>query len=228
MQLVNIIFWTLIILGVFGIILSDVVLGKGFARVYTIALQCYLLGFTAFLVLKRVFFYRLKGNINIIKLVRNSDWQQRLLLQGGVLALLFLTYVYAHGNLMSFDSIMIGILLFYYGTQVMEHGRPSIYLDDRSFSYDDYVVQQWPWRYLRQIELEKEQLRLVGQTRDFELDFESIDDIDFVRLNDELERKVLDGEFASDRSSSSLKDIIHNYARANDILIRSEQQPGNE
>jgi len=137
--------------------------------------------------------------------------------------LLFVGYVHFFGNLLDFDTIMIGILLFYYCTQVLEHGKPSIYIDDHSLSYDDYFVRQWPWALLRQIELEEEQLRLVGVDSNFELDFESIDDIDFVRLDDELERSVLDGEFASSLSSNDLIGIIKNHAVENNVDVNIKE-----
>ena len=227
MQLINITFWILLIAGALGLFLPNVFGGAAFVNSYSILLQAYLFGFTAFQVMKRVFFYRIKGDINIVKLVKDSDWQQRLLLQGVVLALLFLAYVHSYGKIMSFDTIMIGILLFYYCTQVLEHGRPSLYLDDHSFSYDDYVVKQWPWSDLSQIDLKEEQLTLIGANSDFQLNYESIDDIDFVRLSDELERSILDGEFASNRTSNSLKDIILNYASANGIKVRSLDEKQN-
>ncbi len=222
MKRINIIFWILSGVGILGLLLSGsrIAADSEFVRLYTTVLQLYLLGFTAFLVLKRVFFYRLKGNINIVRMVQTSPWQQGLLLQGLILVLLFLTYLYRFGSLLSFDTVMIGILLFYYGTQVLEHGRPSVYIDDRSFSYDDYLVEEWPWRKIESINLDDEQLRLLAPDGNFELDFASIDEVDIVRLNDELARGVLDGEFASHRTSKSLKDIILNYAQANDIHIR--------
>jgi len=103
----------------------------------------------------------------------------RLLVQGVVITLFFLAYVRFYGNLMDFDSIMIGILLFYFCTQVLEHGRPSIYIDDYA-----------------------------------------IDDIDFVRLDDELQRSVLDGEFASSLTSNDLVGIVKNHAKANAVDVQ--------
>ncbi|MFT4663893.1 MAG: hypothetical protein ACI9XB_000834 [Gammaproteobacteria bacterium] len=208
-------------MGFLGLFMPDVFGGDDFIDAYKLLAQLFLFGFTAFQVLKRVFFYKVKGNINIIKLVKTSDAQIRLLVQGVVITLLFLAYIKFYGNLMDFDTIMIGILLFYYGTQVLEHGRPSIYIDDYAFSYDDYFVKQWPWASLEHIEFEEEELRLIGKDSDFELDFESIDDIDFVRLDDELERSILDGEFASSLTSNDLVGIIKNHAKANEVNIRA-------
>jgi hypothetical protein len=220
MKLINALFGFLLILGLLGLLLPDVFGGYLFIKTYKTALQFFLLGIAAFLVLKRVFFYRIKGNINIIRLVQTSDFQQRLLMLGIFTTLLFLGYVYRFEKLQSFDTIMIAILLFYFSMQVIEHSRPSIYLDEYSFSYDDYLVTQWPWSELQQIELENDQLRLIGKDSDFELDFKAIDDIDFVRLDDELQRSVLDGEFSSGLSSVDLIQIIKNHARDNEVNVR--------
>ncbi len=207
-------------MGFLGLFMPSVFGGDDFIQAYKLLAQLFLFGFTAFQVLKRVFFYKVKGNINIIKLVKTSDTQMRLLVQGVVITLFFLAYVRFYGNLMDFDSIMIGILLFYFCTQVLEHGRPSIYIDDYAFSYDDYFVQQWPWADLEQVKFEEEELRLIGKDSDFELDFESIDDIDFVRLDDELQRSVLDGEFASSLTSNDLVGIVKNHAKANAVDVQ--------
>lgn len=222
MLLTNAFFGVLLVMGFLGLFMPEVFGGSSFISSYKLLAQLFLFGFTAFQVLKRVFFYKVKGNINIIKLVKTSDAQIGLLVQGIVIALLFLAYVHFYGNLMDFDTIMIGILLFYYCAQVLEHSRPSIYIDDVAFSYDDYFVKQWPWETMEQIEFEEEELRLIGKDSDFELDFESIDDIDFVRLDDELERSILDGEFASSLTSNDLVGIIKNHAKANDVHIREK------
>jgi hypothetical protein len=214
MKTINALFGFLMMLGLLGLVVPELVGGQAFVSAYKTALQFFLLGIAAFLVLKRVFFYRVKGNINIIRLVRTSDFQQRLLMLG------ILGYVYRFEKLLSFDTIMIAILLFYFSMQVIEHSRPSIYLDEYSFSYDDYLVTQWPWSELLQIELEDDQLRLVGKDSDFELDFKSIDDIDFVRLDDELQRSVLDGEFSSGLTSDDLIQIIKNHAKENEVNVR--------
>jgi hypothetical protein len=220
MKTINALFGFLMMLGLLGLVVPELVGGQAFVSAYKTALQFFLLGIAAFLVLKRVFFYRVKGNINIIRLVRTSDFQQRLLMLGILATLLFLGYVYRFEKLLSFDTIMIAILLFYFSMQVIEHSRPSIYLDEYSFSYDDYLVTQWPWSELLQIELEDDQLRLVGKDSDFELDFKSIDDIDFVRLDDELQRSVLDGEFSSGLTSDDLIQIIKNHAKENEVNVR--------
>lgn len=184
-----------------------------FAEVIKVSTQLYLFCFSAFLALKQVFFYRIKGNNNVIRLIKKSDHQNNFLLQGVIIALLSLVYIYYTETLMSFSTIMVGVLLFYYLMQVLINGNPSVYLDDESFSYDDYFVQAWPWRTVDKIEAVDEELRLFAAERDFVLDFELIDDMDFVRLNDEVERSVLDGQFASDKSSKKLLEVIEDYAR---------------
>jgi hypothetical protein len=49
--------------------------------------------------------------------------------------------------------------------------------------------------------------------KDFELDFDLIDEVDYRKLTAEVEHDVLDGEFGKDKSSKSLVEIIENYAK---------------
>ena len=188
-----------------------------YAQIIKISTQLYLFCFSAFLVLKQVFFFRIKGNNNVIRLIKKSDHQNKFLMQGLIIALLALVYVYNTETLMSFSTIMVGVLLFYYVMQVLISGNPTIYLDEESFSYDDYFVQAWPWSTVEKIEVEDDELRLFAADKDFVLDFELIDDMDFVRLNDEIERNVLDGQFASDKSSKKLLEVVADYAKTYNI-----------
>ena len=60
--------------------------------------------------------------------------------------------------------------------------------------------------------MENDKMRLVGNDKDFELNFQLVDEIDYVKLNDEVEQSVLDGEFTTERSSKTLVEIVKNYA----------------
>ena len=184
-----------------------------FADYYITSLKVYLFGIGAYLVLKRVIFYRLKGNINIVSLGKKSDYQNNLLMQGGVLALLGLAFVQAYGTLKSMDSVVITLLGLYYWAQIVLNSNPTIYLDDDSFSYDDYFIDQWNWADLSRIDLKNEKLKLIGLKKDFELDFDLVDEVDYHKLTQEMERDVLDGEFGKDKSSKSLVEIIESYAK---------------
>ena len=183
------------------------------------ALKFYLFGMCAYLVLKRVIFYRLKGNINIVSLIKKSDYQSNLLAQGVVLALLGLGFVQAYGDIKSYDSIVIILLGIYYAAQIWINSNPTIYLDDHSFSYDDYFIDKWKWKDLSSIDMNEKKLRLIAQSKDFELDFELVDELDYRRLTSEVENNILDGEFAMDKTSKSLAEIIENYAKNNDIKM---------
>ncbi len=212
-QKLNFIFWTFLIAGVCGLILPGFGELPMFSSVFKTASQLYLFCFTGFLVLKQIFFYRVKENNNVIRLIRKSEFQNNFLMQGIAISVLCMIYVYQTETLVSFSTIMTAILLFYYVVQVVIHGNPSIYLDDESFSYDDYFVEVWPWKSLNKIEVENEELRLIGNEKDFVLDFELIDDFDFVRINDEVDHNILDGHFASDKSSKKLLDVVEGYAQ---------------
>lgn len=191
-----------------------------FAGYFLTALKVYLFLIGAYLVLKRVLFYRLKGNINIVSLGKKSDYQNNLLIQGGVLALLGLGYVQAYGSLRSIDTIVIALLGLYYWAQVLLNSNPTIYLDDDSFSYDDYFIDKWNWADLNRIDLDSEKLRLVGNEKDFELDFDLVDELDYRKLTAEVEYDVLDGEFGKDKSSKSLVEIIESYAKNFNVPVQ--------
>ena len=62
-------------------------------------------------------------------------------------------------------------------------------------------------------------LKLIGLEKDFELDLDLIDELDYRKLTEEVERDVLDGEFGKDKSSKSLLEIIQNYAKIFDVPV---------
>ena len=127
--------------------------------------------------------------------------------------MLGVAYVQAYGNLQSFDTIIFALLGVYYWVQVLINSNPTIYLDDNSFSYDDYFIDKWDWSKLQRIDLQEEKLTLVSDEKDFELDFELVDELDYRKLTAEVEHDVLDGEFGRDKTSKSLIEIIENYAK---------------
>lgn len=222
----NIIVWTLLIVGVMGLFVFDLPSNSTYFRAYKIAIELYLFGFTSFLILKRVFFYRFKGNVDVIRLVTKSSFQISLLWQGIVLALLYLVYnQYFYGDLLHFNTIMIAVLLLYYLVQVILNANPSIYIDEQSFSYDDFFVSRMDWQDVQRIEVEEQYLKLKGQTIDFELDFDLVDDIDYIKLNDEVQNNVLDGDLASENASKTLVEIVQTYANLYNVrLINSAKR----
>ncbi len=214
--------WIFLAIGVWVLFADDARSNRAFFDNYTMALKIYLFGMGAYLVLKRVIFYRLKGNVNIVSLIKKSDYQNNLLAQGIVLALLGLVYVQAYrGGLQNFDTIVIGLLGIYYFAQVLLNSNPTIYLDDNSFSYDDYFIDKWNWADLRRIDFDDEKIRLVDDERDFELDFQLVDELDYRKLTDEVENNILDGEFGRDKTSKSLIEIIENYATDYDVKMNT-------
>jgi len=124
-----------------------------------------------------------------------------------------LGFVQAYGNLRSVDTLVVILLGLYYWAQIVLNSNPTIYLDDNSFTYDDYFIDKWNWSDLNRIDLENEKLCLIGLKKDFELDFDLIDEVDYRKLTAEVEHDVLDGEFGKDKSSKSLVEIIENYAK---------------
>ena len=213
------IIWLFLLVGVLFLLTDPLRTNRAFYNFYTIALQFYMFGVCAYLALKRVIFYRLHGDVNIVNLSKKSEYQLNLVMQGVVLALVYLVYIRSYGNLKSVDTIIISVLLFYYVVQVFINSNPAIYMDDNSFSYDDYFVDQWNWSDLESIQLQKDSLRLVSNEKDFELDFSMVDEIDYQKLSTEIELNVLDGEFTKDKTSQSLVEIIENYAKYYGVKI---------
>ncbi len=210
---ISFVVWLIIVLGIMISFAGDVAHQRWFFNFYKTIIELYLFGFTSFMILKRVFFYRIKGNIDVIRLVKKSDYQSRLFWQGTVLALIYLAYNrYYFGTLEHPNSIIIFILLLYYLVQILINSNPSIYIDEQSFSYDDYFVDRWKWRKIQRIDLNENKMRLVGNDKDFELNFQMVDEIDYIKLNDEVEQSILDGEFTSVKSSKMLIEIVQNYA----------------
>jgi len=210
---ISFVVWVIIVAGIALSFISDVAQQKWFFNFYKTVIELYLFGFTSFMILKRVFFYKVKGNIDVIRLVKKSDYQSRLFWQGTVLALIYLVYNrYFLGTLEHSNSIMIFILLLYYSVQILINSNPSIYIDENSFSYDDYFVEQWKWRKIERIDMDDDKMRLVSNEKDFELNFQLVDEIDYVKLNDEVDQSILDGEFTSAESSKTLIEIVQGYA----------------
>ena len=211
--------WILIIIGVAALVFDPDSSNAFFFSLYTISLEFYLLGISAFFVLKRVLFYRRQGELSVIRLTRNSEHQKALIGQGVILSLLYLVYLYYYENLLSFDAILIGIILLYYLSQVFQNAVPTIYIDERSFSYDDYFVEDWEWKNVAQIEIKAEALKLVDEDKEFELDFELIDEINYQAISQEEERGILDGEFSKNKSSKGLLALIQIYANKNGVKL---------
>jgi len=191
------IIWLFLLVGVVFLITDPMRTNRAFYSFYTIALQFYLFGVCAYLVLKRVIFYRLRGDVNVVSLSKKSEYQLNLVMQGIVLGLVYLVYIRSYGNLKSVDTILISVLLFYYIAQVFINSNPAIYMD----------------------QLQNDRLRLISDEKDFELDFTMVDEVDYRKLTSEVELNVLDGEFAKDKTSQSLIEIVENYAKYYGVKI---------
>jgi len=213
--------WIFLGVGIFFLMDDPLRANHTFYNYFLVALKIYLFIISAYLVLKRVIFYRLKGEINIISLIKKSDYQLNLIAQGGVLILLGLAFVQSYGNLKSVDSIVIILLGVFYYFQIRLNSNPTIYLDDNSFSYDDYFIDKWQWKDLARIDFGEEKLKLITPRKNFELDFNLVDEIDYQRITSEVDHNILDGEFGRDKTSKSLIEIIESYAAHNDVPRRT-------
>ena len=217
---INFLVWILIISGLFMAFAGDLTSKGWFFNYYKTAIELYLFGFTSFMILKRVFFYRIKGNIDVIRLIKKSAFQNQLLWQGIVLTLIYLVYNQVYfGTLEHPNTIMIGILILYYLIQIILNNNPSIYIDEQSFSYDDYFVDRWKWHNIKRIDLAQDKMLLRSSYRDFELDFDEVDQIDYVKLNAEVEQSILDGAFSTDNHSKTLVDIVQSYANTHGVRV---------
>ena len=82
----------IIILGLIGLIIGPLGGNSYFFTFYTKGIECYLFGITAFWVLKRVIFYRLQTETEVIRLVKTSNYQFNFIVQGILLSLIYLAY----------------------------------------------------------------------------------------------------------------------------------------
>ncbi len=211
----------LIALGLAGMAIDMEAFIPSFNLSYKTAIELYLFVFSAFLVLKRVFFYRLKENVEVVRLKQRSEKQNLLLWYGVILALFYLTYLWRNDNLLSANVVMISLLLLYYSGQILTNSNPSIYVDANAFSFDDYFVENWPWQQLRQIVVGKEKLTIEGPSKNFELDFEAIDGMDYLKLSQEVEASVLDGDLIDDNTSKVLVEVIEAHARNYNVRLQT-------
>ncbi len=215
--------WTLLLVGIIDLFLGGFLLSDPlYFRIYKIAIEVYLFGFITYLVLKHIFFYRFKGNVDVVRLIKKSNYKSWLLAQGITVSLMYVVINYYYYNsFQHFNFVMIAILLLFYAVIVLD-SHPSIYIDEEYFAYDDFFIERAAWNSMNRIELEKGELRIISPERDFELDFNLVDDIDYIKLNAEVENQILDGDFASEESSRTLVEIIQNYAnRYNVRLVNS-------
>lgn len=215
--------WTLLLVGIADLFLGGFLLSDPlYFRIYKVAIEIYLFGFITYLVLKHIFFYRFKGNVDVVRLVKKSNYKSWLLVQGITVALMYVVInYYYYDSFQHFNFVMIAILLLFYSVIVLD-SHPSIYIDEEYFAYDDFFVERTAWNVVDRIELEKGELRIISPERDFELDFNLVDEIDYIKLNAEVENQILDGDFASEESSRTLVEIIQNYAnRYNVRLVNS-------
>jgi len=76
---------------------------------------------------------------------------------------------------------------------------------------------------MENISLQDEKLTLKGRERDFEMDLEAIDKMDYHRLSKEVDASILDGSFAEENSSRLLMDLIKSYATRNGVALKMSE-----
>jgi len=204
--------WLLLISGIGLLVMDPEGKSNWIFQVYLTIVEIYLLGVSAFLVFKHLLFYKVGTEADSIKLSKKSDYQTNMIWHGLILGLIALVLTRTHASLKSFNTILIALVVLYYLIQVVLNSRPAIHISNKSFSYEDYFVERWDWQELDRIELQEDKLRLVDEKKEFELDFELIDEIDDTHLFEEVDRDVLDGEFTRITSSKDVTDRLLAYA----------------
>ncbi len=218
-RLFNFTVWILLIVGAAALLMDNTGEQKAIFSTYMTILELYLLSVSAFFVLKKVAIYKIKEDVDTIRLIKKSEFQSSLIWHGIILGLLGLVYVIRYSSLMSFNTIVLSLLFLYYITQVILNGQPSIYISEKTFSYDDYFIEEWAWQVIERVELTYTKMRLISQEKDFELEYDLIDEVDYGHLSEEVEMAVLDGEFSRGKSSKDLVDIIQTYANVYGVQL---------
>lgn len=219
MQHIRNIVIVLLLIGLSGLLVEPLGKNDYFFSAYIKSIECFLFGMTSFWVLKRVIFYRLRQGTEVIRLVKTSPYQLNFILFGVLLSLMYLAYLLYFDTWMGFNVIMISILLLYYLVQVYINAHPSIYINEEAFIYDDYFMKRWNWTNIRKIISDERRLEIIGKEEDFILDLNLVDEVDYVKLTNEVEYNVLDGAFSSEGSSKLLLDIVQNYADFYNLTI---------
>lgn len=219
MKVFKLVAWLFLIVGISAASFESLMQYPSFTQVYPAILQLFLLGMSAFFVFKRVAFYRMHGKVDTIKLSKKSDYQLNLVLYGILLTICCLIVVKYAGQLKSFHTITIGTIFLYYLSQIYINSQPAIYISDDGVAYDDYFVNDFSWKKLERIELEDEKIRLITPEKDFELDFDVVDQIDYRNLKAEIEMNILDGSFTKGNSSTDLIDIIRGHANRHKLQL---------
>lgn len=215
-------FWFFIAIGVFGLVLDPQGSNLFFSRLYSAFLKLYLLGISAFLVFKLLHTYRIKQNAQLIRLRRKSEHQNILIWQGIVLFLIFLVYQRFYHTILSGDTVLLFLLLFYYFVQIYLHSSPTFYIDEQDIHYDDYFLARIPWKEIEDLSIQDGQLRIRSARKEMVLDLNNIDQSDQEKIKIEIDFSVLDGAIASDRSSRSILEVLREFAKINGMEIRGQ------
>jgi hypothetical protein len=215
-------FWFFIAIGVFGLVLDPSASNRFFFQAYTAFLKLYLLGFSAFLVFKQLQLYQIRKDSQLIRLSHRSDHQNVLMWQGLVLFLLFMVYQRVYHLVLSGDTVLLCLLLFYYLAQVHLHSTPTFYIGKERIYYDDYFLSSIQWADIEQLMIRDGELLIQANNREMILDLASIDQFDQDKISTEIDFSVLDGAIASERSSRSIVDVLQEFAQAHGLEIRTQ------
>ena len=210
--------WVLFAIGAIALFIPGLASQPYFFDGYTTLLKLYLLGMSAFFLLKHAFF-KLDDQVDTIRLSQRSELQSNFIGHGIMLVAIYVLFVSLHGSLKSFNIILIALVSIYYIAQVVLNSQPSIHISEKAFAYDDYFVARWDWKNINRIQLNDKRMRLIGANRDFELDFSLIDEIDVEDMSNEIASSVLDGQLSRAKSSKDLIRLMQNYAQLHNIQL---------
>jgi len=223
LKTINNTFYIILLAGILGLIMDPEGINLWFFGLFMGVLKVYLFSLCAFWVLKRALYkYEMEAN-EVLHLAKRSPQQSKFILQGVIIFLLCLVYQRFYASIWNAESFLFIVLLIYFFMQVLQHNRPTLYLNDHYIAIEDYFIDRWNWIELEKIEFDVDSLKLLSGNKSHFLDLGLLDDLDQKRIAEEVERNVLDGAISHNHSSQHLLQVLHEYAKRKGLVL--EQKP---
>jgi len=171
-------------------------------------IECFILGWVAFLVFKQVLKYNRRKTLKTVTFRGKSQWLITMITGGIALTMAHIILVNHYSNVISFDTILVAILLLYFLSQIFSQSQPKLFIYEEGLTIDDFSLTKFEWNNVEKVTLDPEYITIKTNTDDFKLDFSGFDDFDSPQLRVELAANVLDGRFAELDVSENVKETL--------------------